>query len=146
MSKPAEILTQLQTQLQGSADLSYVTDTNVFLGVRENITQFPCIVIEPLGMTELDYVYSKQKLHFRISVVGFIHVTNKDKQIVGDTTDVGILDLENDVKKAISSDITLGGYAIKTEIQETAYEFVEFPIRSFSINLDVMFEQTAATR
>lgn len=116
------------------------------MGVRESITQFPCIVIEPSGMSEMDYVYPKQKLHFKITVVGFIHVTNKDKQIVGDTTDRGILDLENDVKKAISSDITLGGYAHKVAIQDTAYDFVEFPIRSFSISLDVMFEQTAATR
>jgi hypothetical protein len=146
VSKPSEILAQLQNQLKASADLNYINDENIFLGVRDSITQYPCIVIEPLGMIEGDYVYPKQKLHFKIAVVGFIHVTNKDKQIVGDTTDKGILDLENDVKKAISSDITLGGYAIKAASEETAYDFVEFPVRSFSINLDVLFEQIATTR
>jgi hypothetical protein len=146
MSKPSEILTQIKTQLQNSADLSYVNDYNILLGVRDNMVQYPCIIIEPLGLLELDYVYPKQKLHFKIAVVGFIKVTNIDKQIVGDSTDKGILDLENHVKKALSSDITLGGYAHKLEIKETAYEFVEYPVRSFSISVDVMFEQIATTR
>lgn len=146
MSKPSEILTQIKTQLQNSSDLSYVNNYEILLGVRSNMVNYPCIIIEPLGLLELDYVYLKQKLHFKIAVVGFIKVTNVDKQIVGDTTDKGILDLENDVKKALSSDITLGGYAIKLEIKETAYDFVEFPVRSFSLSIDVMFEQTSTVR
>jgi hypothetical protein len=146
LSKPSEILSQLQDQLQASSYLSYVNDDNILLGTRDNIVQFPTIVIEPIGMKEIDNVYSTQRLFFNIAVVGFIHVMNKDKQIVGDATDKGILDLENDIKKAISSDITLGGYAIDTNLNTTAYEFVEYPIRSLSINLEILFQQTAATR
>jgi hypothetical protein len=144
--KPAEILDQLQDQLKASAFLSYVDDTNILLGTRTDIKQFPVIVIEPLGIREADYTYPKQKLTMTVAVVGFINCTNKDKQIVGDTTDRGIVDFENDVKKAISSDITLAGCAIWAKPVSTAYDFVEYPVRSFSINLEILFEQVATTR
>lgn len=146
MSKPAEILFQLQTQLKNSSYLDYVDDNNIFLGARENITQFPCIVLEPLNIAEVDHVYPKQRLTLTVAVVGFISITNKDKQIVGDATERGVMDFENDVKKAICSDITLGGYSIDVDLTMTAYEFVEYPVRSFSINVSILFEQDSKTR
>lgn len=146
MSKPTEIISKLQDQLQASADLSYVNDNNILLGTRDNITQFPCIVLEPLGIREIDSTYPKQKLFMTVAVVGFINVMNKDKQIVGDTTDKGVMDLENDIKKAISSDITLDGYAISAKPISSAYEFVEYPVRSVAINVEILFEQVATER
>jgi hypothetical protein len=146
MSKPANILSQLQTQLKNSSDLSYVDDNNIFLGAREGISQFPCIVLEPLNIGEVDHAYPKQRLTMTVAVVGFISITNKDKQIVGDATEKGVMDFENDVKKAICSDITLGGYAIDIALTMTAYEFVEYPTRSFSINCEILFEQVSSTR
>ncbi len=146
MSKPTEILSQLQTQLKNSSALAYIDDNNIFLGTRENITQFPCIVLEPLGIREIDSTYPKQKLTLTIAVVGFINVIDKDKQLIGDAVQKGVMNFENDVKKAISSDITLNGYAIDTNLTMTAYEFVEYPIRSFVINVEILFEQIAKER
>jgi len=146
MSKPVDIINQLLTQLQDSSALSYVQDANILKGARESITLFPCIVLEPIRITEKDYVYEKQRLVMNIAVVGFTKVLNKDDQITGSGDDRGIMTLENDVKKAISSDITLGGYAIDTNIKETVYELIEYPIRGFSINIEVLFEQDAVNR
>jgi hypothetical protein len=140
MSKPYDIDCQIITQLKNSADLNYVNDYEIFLGVRNSMTNYPCIVVEPLNSIEMNYVYPKQKLHQKYAVVGFIHQPNADKSIED------MRKLENDVKKALSSDITLGGYAHKLEIKETAYDFVEFPVRSFSLSIDVMFEQTSTVR
>jgi hypothetical protein len=149
MSKRAEILDQLQDQLKASAFLSYVDDTNILSGARpiSGIIQFPMIVIEPSGWKEADYTYPKQKITMTVAVVGFINCTNKDKQIVGDTTDRGIMDFENDILKAISSDITLAGYAIWAKPSSGVYsEPTEYPVRSFVINVEILFEQVATTR
>jgi len=146
MSKPASILSALLTQLRNSSDLNYVNDESILLGVRESISFFPCIILEPLALLESDEIHDRQELTFRIAVIGYIETTLKDKQIVGDANTKGILDFENDVKKAISSDLTMGGNAIHTQIVETRYEFVNFPVRSFAMDVEVWFRQTAAGR
>jgi len=144
MSKPADILSQLKTILENSSDLSYVK--NVFLGYREGIVQFPVIILEPVRIVESDGVYGRQDLRLSVAIIGFISVKNKDKQIVGDANYKGILDFENDVKKAISADRTLGGYAIHTTFIETRYEFVEYPVRGFAIDVEVRFRQDTKER
>jgi len=146
MSKPADVLNQIKTQLANYSGLSYVNDESIFLGVRESITIFPCIIIEPISISEQDNAYPNERLTMRVAVMGYINCTDKDKQIVGNSNDKGILDVENDVKLALDSDRTLGGNAIHLDIAETTYQFVEYPIRSFAINIDVLFQQTKGTR
>jgi hypothetical protein len=147
MSKPSEILSALIAQLKASTDLSFIDDNNFFLGVRDNITQYPCLILEPLETSEGEYVYPKQRLTLRIAIFGFIEVQDDvDKQIVGDATNRGILDVENLVKKAISSDIKLGGYALDTTMKSTLYEYADYPVRGFTINVDVLFEQASTVR
>lgn len=144
MSKPADVLSQLKTQLENSTDLSYVK--NIFLGYREGITQFPVIILEPMRIVESDDVYGRQELRFSIAVIGFIAVKDKERQIVGDSNYKGILDFENDIKKAISADRTLNGLAIHTSFIETRYEFVEYPVRGFAIDIEVRLRQDTEDR
>jgi len=144
MSKPADVLNQLKTILENSSDLSYVK--NVFLGYREGITQFPVIILEPMRIVESDDIYGRQELRFSVAIIGFISVKDKERQIVGDANYKGILDFENDIKKAISADRTLGGYAIHTTFIETRYEFVEYPVRGLAIDIEVRFRQDTEAR
>lgn len=144
--KPATILSAIQTQLQNSANLSYITDGNIMLGVRETIPRFPSIIIEPSELAETEYAYPKQRLTFSIAIIGYIEVMNNDKQFVGDATTKGILDLENDIKLALDSDRTLGGAAHHLNIRRSVYDFVNFPVRSVTINIDILLEQTMSTR
>jgi hypothetical protein len=148
MSNTATILGKVQTQLRNSSYLSYVDNNFIFLGVRDNITNFPCIVIEPDSNDESDLIYGKQSMVFRVIVTAHIQVFDKDKQLQGDTVNKGILDLENDIKKAISADRTLGitGSYVFARITATTYEFVEYPIRSVAILLEIEFRQNTTTR
>jgi len=140
----ADVISVLKILLEGASELSYVKE--VLLGVREKMTLFPCLIIEPLSLTESDDTYARQVLTMCVSVIGYIHCTNKDKQIAGDADTKGILDFENDLKKALDSNRTLSGAAIDTRITETVYEFAEYPLRSFALRLEVIFRQIAGTR
>lgn len=146
MSKYATIIDALQDQLQAATSLSSVDDLMIMKGVRESVATFPAIFIEPLGTKEEDYSYPKERLTARIAIMGFLRVLDKDKQIAGDVTTPGILDLENNIKLAIDVDRTIGGNAIHADIVETTYEFEEYPIRGVSVILEILFEQTRATR
>lgn len=144
--KPALILTALKTQLQNSSTLSYITDGNIMLGVREGITMYPCIVIEPLELAEAEYAYTQERLTMSVAITGHIQVQNKDKQFVGDANTKGILDIENDIKLALDSDRTIGGTAIHMNVRGSVYDFVNYPVRSVTINVDILLEQTKGTR
>lgn len=146
MSKPSEIINQLVTQLQNSSALSYLSDNAIFKGVRESVTIYPCVIIEPTRNAEQNITYGRQDNLLKVTIAGFIKVFDKDKQICGDSNVKGILDLENDLKIALSSDITLGGYAINTIILESGYDFEEYPIRSVAIDLEILYRQISTTR
>lgn len=145
MAKEATVLNALKTQLTNDATLgSYVK--NIFLGVRKTVPSFPFIVIEPQELQETDDVYSRQDLRFRVQVVGFIECLDPEKQIVGDSSNKGIIDLMLDVKKAISSDRTIGGTAIHAYIQNERFEYVEYPVRSVVLTVELFFRQESVAR
>jgi hypothetical protein len=147
MSKPAELITNLKTLLSGNATLSaYVKQ--FLLGTREieTITLYPTIMLEPIVDEENDSVYQKQENHFRVQVIGLINVPDKDKQIVGDANTKGILDVVNDVKLAIDGDRTLSGKANHIAIGETSYSPDLYPVRQFTMLLDIWYDQIAGTR
>jgi len=80
-------------------------------------------------------------------VLAYIQAHDKEKQIVGNTTVRGILDVENDIKKAISADTTLGANVIKSRIVNTVYgELEDYPVRSLAIEVDIWFRQRLSTR
>lgn len=140
MAKPIEVVNQIQAQLQASSYMSDVVDTNIFIGMRENIVKYPAIIVELLSILEDNGAYGKQRLNMSVGIIGLVNTYDKDNQF----TD--LLDMENNVKKALSADITLGGYAINTEFGETIYDIVEYPVRSFNIRVDILFEQTSTGR
>jgi hypothetical protein len=144
---PSAIVTALQAQLRASSAISYIDDTNIFLGRRTNIANYPVIVIEPSGSRVLSQAYPFENIAMRIVVAGGVRVFDEDKQLVGSGDDKGLLDLKNDIKKALCSDPTLGGACIDLNIIDDEDDSAEdYPVRGFAINIEVTFRQNAATR
>jgi hypothetical protein len=143
----ALILQEIQDILQNSTYLSYINDANIFLGVRENVTMFPCLVIEVAGDRLLDETYPYEGRVLGLNIIVFVQVFDKDKQLAGDTNTKGVLDIENDIRKAISADITLGLADIyDTRLLSTVQDITQYPIRGFAISLECHYRQSRLTR
>jgi hypothetical protein len=145
MSTQEDVFSGLKTLLENDATLKTYVKT-VWDGVKNSVPNFPMIVLEPLNKSESDDVYDRQEIRLQVAVVGYIECLDVDKQIIGDTNTKGIFNFENDLIKAISADRTLGGYAIHTYLKNTKYEFVEYPIRSFSLECEILFRQGSTSR
>ncbi len=147
MSTPAQVITALQNQLKNSSALSYINDEFIMVGFREGLPQFPCIFIEPMPSEESrNDANTKVDIRYTVAVTGLVRVTEPDKQIVGDSNTKGIADLENDIKKAISSDETLGGVVIDTIIHTSDKDIQEWPVRSVAIEVEIFFRQDRTAR
>ncbi len=144
---PASIVSAIKTALEDSSYLSYINDNSIFLGVRDSISVFPCIIIEPIGNTLTDEAMPNEYLILNVNITAYIQVYDKEKQIVGDTQTKGVLDVENDIKKALSSNSTLGlAEVIDTKIVNSVHDFEQYPVRGFAINLEVHYKQNRTTR
>ncbi len=140
-----DVLTALRDALKNDATLcAYVK--NVLFGVRDGIPEFPCLIIEPSELQETDDVYGRQELRMKILIVGFLQNEDPEMQIVGDSVRPGIVDFLLDVKKALSADRTLGGKVIQTYIQNARFEYVEYPLRSFNLSVELFYRQDTKLR
>lgn len=140
MSKPSEIIDALIDQLKADDDLAAMNIT--FLkGVRERIVNFPCIVVEMLAINEIDTgSFGTIEQDIQLAVIGYKSISNPDAQIAE------MMDFSNAIKKAIESDATLGGVAIDTNMPEEHHEFVNYPVRSIALAVNVTNRQTRAVR
>lgn len=144
-STPAIAIRALKTQLEDSSFLTYIK--KVYEGTRDDNTLLPCIVLEPVRNNEEFTGYPIVNTNFRVQIFAIMQVFNKDKQIVGDTKTKGVLDIENDIKKAIGADFTLGNAGIETvNFIETLYDFTYYPRRGVSIEVEIEFKQNVITR
>lgn len=141
MSKAHDIIDALVTQLKNSSALSSVDDGNIHVGIKDNITMFPCIIIESSGGSLLAETLPYERRVKRISISGFVNSIDKE----GSLTE--LLDLENNVFIAISSDTKLGlNDVVDVKLIEEVEDFSQFPIRGFTIVLEVQYQQVRLTR
>lgn len=147
MSTPAQVTSAIITQLKNSSDLSYVNDLAILNGARDDINVYPTILLEPTYDEEEDTdTNTKVTLRSGFVLMAYNRVSEVSKQIVGDVNSKGIKDILNDIKKALSSDRTLGGVAIDVRIGRAEYDFNEFPTRMVALGIEVIFRQTESTR
>lgn len=140
MSKPSEVIDALLSALQDDADISAISPV-FFKGVRERIIQFPAIVIEMLSITESDSgIHGEVDQEIQLAVIGYKAISNPDDGIEE------MMDLSNMIKKAIEADATLGGAVIDTNIPEEHHEFVNYPVRSIAMAVNVQNRMTRAVR
>jgi hypothetical protein len=152
MTDTADVIKALQDVLQGSSyitnDLGVATD-DIMLGIRERELNYPCIILEPDINQESDLmdVYNKQDLDFTIDLHCFVKVRDKEKIVAGDDTLKGILDAENNIKKAISATPKLGlNDIIWTYIEDCEFSYQNYPIRGLTMRVRVNFRQDRLSR
>lgn len=146
MAKVSDIISALKSQLEDDSNLSYVK--KVFTDLRDRVVMFPTIFVSYMGSDESFDIHDTQEITAHIAVVAVINVTNQDKSLVGDSNTKGLVDIENDIKKAISSNMTLGvdGVVMTKITSSRADEFENYPVRSIAMNLEVIFRQNYTTR
>lgn len=140
MSSMKEVKNALIDVLKADQDLKNFINGNVLEGLREGILDFPCLIIEPLVKDEDDTSYPRQRLSAKFGIVGYLKSMDKDKQLDD------VFDFENMVLKAIGGDRRLGGTAEHTMVVQTSYDTELWPVRNFTIQIEVIFEQNSAIR
>jgi len=121
----------------------------VYSGTRDNIpvNNFPCIIMEPANAPEEAVTMPhKTEINFTITIWGYIKIFDVDKQIVGDATNKGILDLNFDIKKALGAHIDLDGECLYFSFPNTRFDFDSFPFRGIGIDMQITLRQNFVTR
>lgn len=142
---PSDALDALRDTLVADTTLSAYVKA-VFLGVRDRISVFPSIVLEPLTILESNESFERNDCRMSVAIIGYTQEMDATKQIVGDVTHKGILEFANDIKKAVCADPTLGGKTMDVVCPETHFEFVNYPIRSVTVGVELLFRQNSKTR
>jgi len=121
----------------------------VYAGTRADVptSNFPCIFLEPTNAPErggtLPYGI---EIGFGMTIFAYIKIMDIDKQVVGDTTTKGILDVNYDIKKAMGAYIDLDGECITYGLPDTRFTFENYPFRGVEIDMDIMLKQNLVTR
>lgn len=147
MSKPNDILIALIAQLQASSALSYVDDSNIMQGLRDNVVSFPSLMITSGGDNVVDYSYPYEKIVQKFRIFGILQVYDKDDQLTDNGSIQGLLTLKNDIKKAITSIPTLGMADVyDTKIPSSQDDDVNYPTTGFVLEVEVLYKQDRTTR
>jgi len=121
----------------------------VYSGTRENIpvNNFPCIIMEPTNAPEEAVTMPHNtEINFTATIFGYIKIFDVDKQIVGDATNKGILDLNFDIKKALGAHIDLDGECLYFSFPDTRFDFSSYPFRGVEIDMKITLRQSFVTR
>ncbi|RLC35835.1 MAG: hypothetical protein DRH33_07985, partial [Candidatus Nealsonbacteria bacterium] len=105
--KLEDIWNKVKTILEEDAVLKTYIKV-VYSGTRDNIpvNMFPCIILEPTNAPEEAVTMPhKTEINFTLTIFGYIKIFDVEKQIVGNATNKGILDLNFDIKKALGAHI-----------------------------------------
>lgn len=128
-----------ETLLDNKTLKDYINST-IYDGVRENIIDYPCLIIEPMSRDEVDDTYSTQRITARFAITGFLKVLNPDEQLDE------VFDFENMVLTALGDDRRLDDTAEIVRITQTVYDFELYPVRNFTIQVEVEYRQNSSTR
>jgi hypothetical protein len=116
-------------------------------GVREDVPKYPAIILEPIREDEVQHTVPQYKrITFHISITCWIEVYTRDKQIVGEKSDIGVLDIARDVKNELSKFQNLNGKAIKIDFPNTTYVFETYPYRSAEVLMTAEFITQSTSR
>ena len=121
----------------------------VYAGTRADIptSNFPCILLEPTNAPERDATMPHGiEIDLGITIFAYIKVMDIDKQIVGDATTKGILDVNYDIKKALGAYVDLDGECLTYNFPNTRFEFENYPFRGVEIDMGIILKQNFVTR
>jgi hypothetical protein len=121
----------------------------IYSGTRENIpvNNFPCIILEPISAPEEAITMpSNMEINFTVTIWAYTKIFDVDKQIVGDATTKGILDINFDIKKALGAYDDLDGECLYFEFPDTRFDFDSYPFRGIGIDMKITLRQNFVTR
>lgn len=121
----------------------------VYSGTRDDIPlqNFPCIILEPTNAPEEAVTMPHNtEINFTATIFGYIKIFDVDKQIVGDATNKGILDLNFDIKKALGAHVDLDGECLYFGFPDTRFDFSSYPFRGIEIDMKITLRQNFVTR
>lgn len=121
----------------------------VYSGTRENIpvNNFPCIILEPVNAPEEPVTMPHNtEINFTITIWAYIKIYDVDKQIVGDATTKGVLDVNFDIKKALGTYLDLDGECLYFSFPDTRFDFDSYPFRGVGIDMKITLRQSFVTR
>ena len=121
----------------------------VYSGTRDNVpvNMFPCIILEPTNAPEEPVTMPHNtEINFTITIWAYIKIYDVDKQIVGDATTKGVLDVNFDIKKALGAHIDLDGECLYFSFPNTRFDFDSYPFRGVGIDMQVTLRQSFVTR
>jgi len=121
----------------------------VYSGTRENIpvNNFPCIILEPTNAPEEAVTMPHNtEINFIVTIWAYVKIFDVDKQIVGDDTTKGVLDVNFDIKKALGAHIDLDGECLYFSFPNTRFDFDSYPFRGVGIDMKITLRQNFVTR
>ena len=121
----------------------------VYSGTRENIpvNLFPCVILEPTNAPEEPVTMPHNtEINFTITIWAYIKIFDVDKQIVGDATTKGVLDVNFDIKKALGAHMDLDGECLYFSFPNTRFDFDSYPFRGVGIDMQITLRQSFVTR
>ena len=121
----------------------------VYSGTRDNVpvNMFPCIILEPTNAPEEPVTMPHNtEINFTITIWGYIKIFDVDKQIVGDATTKGVLDVNFDIKKALGGHINLDNECLYFSFPNTRFDFDSYPFRGVGIDMQIVLRQNFVTR
>lgn len=148
MSKNTEIWNEVYNILEQerqNGNLRYIK--RVFQGTREDVVNFPVIIIEPDTEREEQHTTPLYKrCFFTILLTCWFEVINKDKQIVGSLDDKGILNMSADIKATLFKYPSLNNKCLKFSFPTTRYVFETYPYRGVEITMEIEYIVEATQR
>ena len=142
----ATVWKQLVTTLKENPALAgYIKE--VFEGFRVKIEpeNLPCIMIEPIQNNEIEQDMNQiKRIFFSVDVVAFTYCpSNQERQIVGDDSYKGILEIENDIRACLVASNTLGDSVVDIRFEPSVFDRYEekYPTRGLLIPIRILFQQ-----
>lgn len=125
--------------------LDYVKEKSFYEGIRDTVPSgaFPVIVMEVDSATEEPHTIPQRILmRFNFNFTCAIEHIDKDKQIIGDGTVRGIMDIANDMKNVLAGSfqnkLGLGPDGVlRVRFPNTQYFIDDYPIRQAVITVEV---------
>ena len=118
---------------------AYVDPANIIEGVRDDYPSFPVIIVEANSNRVLEQTMPYEKLTETVVIGGFVQAYDKEHQL---SAVRALLQLENDVKAALSNNQTLGLNDVYSVVcMSSQRSNRDYPIRGFEMNVIVTYRQ-----
>lgn len=133
-----EVYNILENARNGGS-LSYIK--NIIEGVREDIVDYPVIILEPDNEVEsvITTPYNVNCV-FNIMITCWFEVINKDIQIIDRSErEKGILDIVVDIKNELCKYPNLNGKCQKFSFSNTRFIFENYPFRGVEITMAIEY-------